>query len=209
MEKDTQNTNGFSEVFVNENGKKGVKLHDGKIVVPANYDEIVYVYDKFTADSRPYVAIKDGKFGLVKPDGKGTVVAPFVYDNISVMPDIPNHYLYKTNNSQQFGILSFYGCEITPCIIDSYSCNGQTIYFNSNNRRGLWQWVINELLEPIYDNIEVLDIEEPTLFTLNGEKGYVKVEDHSFIPESLRKTMDEDAWHDLLLECICDQYADF
>jgi hypothetical protein len=34
----------------------------------------------------------------------------------------------------------------------------------------------------------------------------VKVEDHSFIPASLKATMDEDAWHDLLLECICDEY---
>ena len=208
MQKETQNTNGFSEVFVNENGKMGVKLPDGKIVLPANYDEIAYTYSGFFADTRPYVAIKDGKFGLVKPDGKGTEVAPFVYDNIGAMPDIPNHFLYKKDNSQRFGILSFNGCEITPCIIDAYSCDGQTIYFRSGDRHGLWQWVIDELLEPIYDNIDVLDIDEPTLFTLNGEKGYVKVEDHSFIPESLKETMDEDAWHDLLLECICDQYID-
>lgn len=71
----------------------------------------------------------------------------------------------------------------------------------------LWQWVIDELLEPIYDDIEVLDIDEATLFTLNGEKGYVKVKDHSFIPASLERTMDEDSWHDLLLECFCDQYS--
>lgn len=61
---------------------------------------------------------------------------------------------------------------------------------------------------PIYDDIEVLDIDKPTLFTLNGEKGYVKVEDHSFIPESLKETMDEDAWHDMLIECFRDQYLD-
>ena len=51
--------------------------------------------------------------------------------------------------------------------------------------------------------------EKRTLFTLNGEKGYVKVEDHSFIPAILKATMDEDAWHDMLLECFCDQYLDF
>ena len=62
---------------------------------------------------------------------------------------------------------------------------------------------------PIYDDIVVLDIDEPTLFTLNGEKGYVKVEDHSFIPAILKATMAEDAWHDMLLECFCDQYLDF
>ena len=77
-----------------------------------------------------------------------------------------------------------------PCIIDTYQAYGQTVYFKSGDRYGLWQWVIDELLEPVYDEIEVLDIDEPTLFTLNGEKGYVKAEGHDFIPVSLEKTMD-------------------
>ena len=94
------------------------------------------------------------------------------------------------------------------CVIDSFRCEGQTVYFKSGDHHGLWQWAIGELLEPIYDDIKVFDFEEPTLFTLNGEKGYVKVEDHSFIPASMEKTMDPDDWHDLLLECICEQYND-
>lgn len=206
MQNDTLNTKGFSEVFTGENGKKGVKFSDGKVVVPALYDEIAYTYHDYIAAKRPYVVIKDDKFGLVRPDGKGTELTPFVYETIAVVPQIPNHFLYKKEKGNRFGIMAINGREITPCNLDSYSCNGQTVYFRSGNHHGLWQWVIDELLEPIYDDIEVLDIDEPTLFTLNGEKGYVKVEDHSFIPASLKATMDEDTWHDLLLECICDEY---
>ena len=208
MQNDTLNTKGFSKVFTDENGKKGVKLGNGKVVVPALYDEIAYTYDSFEADTRPYVAMKDGKYGLVLPDGKGTELTPFVYEIIASVPEIPNHFLYRKEEGNRFGIMAMDGREVTPCNLDSYSCDGQTVYFRSGEHHGLWQWVINELLEPIYDDIEVLDIDEPTLFTLNGEKGYVKVEDHGFIPASLKETMDEDTWHDMLIECFCDQYLD-
>ena len=208
MQNDTLNTKGFSKVFTGENGKMGVKLSNGKVVIPALYDEIAYTYHDYIAAKRPYVAIKDGKHGLVRPDGKGTELTPFVYEIIAAVPEIPNHFLYKKEKGECFGIMAMDGREVTPCNLDSFSCDGQTVYFRSGNHQGLWQWVIDELLEPIYDDIEVLDIDEPTLFTLNGEKGYVKVEDHSFIPASLESTMDEDSWHDLLLECFCDQYLD-
>ena len=77
-----ESKNNFSEVFTGENGKKGVKLNTGMIVVPALYDEIAYTYGGIFTDTRPYVAVKDGKFGLVSPDGKGTMLTPFVYDDI-------------------------------------------------------------------------------------------------------------------------------
>lgn len=205
MQNDEPQSN-YSEVFIGENGKKGAKLQNGQVVVPALYDEIAYTYGGIFTDSHPYVAAKDGKFGLVNPDGKGTELTPFVYDDIVAPQDILNHFLYKKDDSKRFGLLKCNGCEVTPCIIDSYSCNGQTVYFRSGEHQGLWQLEIDELLDPIYDEIEVLDIDKPMLFTLNGEKGYVKVEDHSFIPASLKETMDEDAWHDMLLECICDEY---
>ena len=209
MQNNNETKGNFSEVFVGENGKMGVKLPDGRVVVPDNYDEIAYTYSDFIWDTRPYVAIKDGKFGLVRPDGKGTEITPFIYDDIVVPEVFPNHYLYKKDGSERIGLLSYFGEEVTPCIIDAYGSNGQTVYYRSGEHEGLWQWVIGELLEPIYDKIEFVDDDEPILFTLNGEKGYVKVEDHSFIPQSLENTMDPDTWHDLLLECIFDQYDDF
>ena len=206
MQSNNKTKSNFSEVFIGENGKKGVKLPNGRVIIPANYDEFAYTYSDFIWDTRPYVAIKDGKYGLVRPDGKGTELTPFVYEIIAAVPEIPNHFLYKKEKGECFGIMAMDGREVTPCNLDAYSCDGQTVYFRSGNHQGLWQWVIDELLEPIYDDIEVLDIDEPTLFTLNGEKGYVKVEDHSFIPASMESTMDEDTWHDMLLECICDEY---
>ena len=211
MQNNNESKNNFSEVFIGENGKMGVKLGNGQVIVPALYDEIAYTYSDFIANTHPYVAIKDGKFGLLRPDGKGTEITPFVYDSI-IIPNAEsflNHFLYKKEKGERFGIMAMDGREITPCNLKSYSCDGQTVYFRSGNHQGLWQWVIDELLEPIYDKIEFVDDDEPILFTLNGEKGYVKAEDQSFIPQNLENTMDPDSWHDLLIECIFDQYDDF
>ena len=211
MENNNEPQNNFSEVFIGENGKKGVKLGNGQVIIPALYDEIAYTYSDFIANRHPYVAIKDGKFGLLRPDGKGTEITPFVYDRI-IIPNSEsflNHFLYKKDGSEQFGFLSLSGREVTPCIVDSFTSNGQSIYYRSGEHEGLWHTAIGVLLEPIYDKIEFVDDDEPILFTLNGEKGYVKAEDQSFIPQNLENTMDPDSWHDLLIECIFDQYDDF
>lgn len=230
LEDMTENKKNFTEVFVAENGKKGVKNPNGDIIVPANYDDIAYTYDYSVLKNYPYVCVRDGKKGLVAPDGKGTELTEFVYDDIALVEKyVGTCLLYWKGgnkqigvmanngkvcsiqtkcNSKQFGIMANNGKEITPCKLDMYSETGQTIYFKSGEHWGLWQMEIGELLEPIYDDIRVDDPDEPIVFTLDGKKGYVKVGENSFIPLSMEKAMGEDEWHDLLLECIHDQYID-
>ena len=199
----------FSEVFVGENGKKGVKNLEGSIIVPANYDEIAYTYGRMVHKGYPYVAIRDGKMGLVAPDGKGTELTDFVYDNISLFSSMPCGWLwYQKDGSKQFGIMTIDGKEVMPCKLDSYGVGCQTIYFDSGDRHGLLQAGIGVLLEPIYDDIEVEDPDSPIIFTLNGEKGYVRSTDGKFFPQSLSETMSEDEWDEILGDCVCDQYDD-
>lgn len=73
-----------------ENGKYGMKDHEGNILVHALYDFLrtPYVY---VDDLRmfPIIAEKDGKLGLILPDGNDTVVADFVYDDISLRDEPP------------------------------------------------------------------------------------------------------------------------
>lgn len=142
-------------------------------------------------------------------DGNGTELTESGYDDIEVLKGfVCACLLYRKNGSKQFGLMTNDGKEITPCNLDSYSTTCQTVYFQSGKHHGLWQIETGELLEPIYDNIEIDFPSEATIFTLNGVKGYVKVSDHSFIPQSMKDTMSDDEWHDLLLECIRDQYID-
>lgn len=79
----------FHEVF-EQNGKYGIKDYDGNVIVKPEYDFLrtCYVYvDDFVI--MPIIAEKEGKLGLVLPDEENTVVADFIYDNISLRDDYP------------------------------------------------------------------------------------------------------------------------
>lgn len=79
-----------------ENGKYGLKDWDGTIILPADYDFLrtpfVYVDDLL---SMPIIAEKNGKMGLVMPDGHETIVLPFEYDDISLREEEPWFELTK------------------------------------------------------------------------------------------------------------------
>ncbi len=85
----------FHEVY-EENGKFGIRTHDGEVILKAEYDFLrtpyVYVDDLRTM---PIIAEKNGKMGLVLSDGVGTVVLPFEYDNIALRDEEPWFELTK------------------------------------------------------------------------------------------------------------------
>ena len=85
----------YHEVF-EEDGRFGIKDHQGKILIPAHYDFLrtpyVYVDDLRTL---PVIAQRDGKMGLILPDGKETVVADFIYDDISLRDEPPYFEAWK------------------------------------------------------------------------------------------------------------------
>lgn len=94
----------FHEVY-EENGKYGLKDWDGTVTLPADYDFLrtpfVYVDDLL---SMPVIAERDGKMGLVMPDGKGTVVLPFEYDDISLRDEEPWFELTKGGKTTLWGL---------------------------------------------------------------------------------------------------------
>ncbi|MCH4147566.1 MAG: hypothetical protein LKG25_02120 [Prevotella sp.] len=79
----------YHEVF-EENGKFGIRDHKGNVLVQPLYDFLrtpyIYVDD---LRMMPIIAQKDGKMGLILPDGKDTVVADFIYDDISLRDESP------------------------------------------------------------------------------------------------------------------------
>lgn len=85
----------YHEVF-EEDGRFGIKDHQGNILIPAHYDFLrtpyVYVDDLRTL---PVIAQRDGKMGLILPDGKETVVAEFIYDDISLRDEPPYFEAWK------------------------------------------------------------------------------------------------------------------
>lgn len=79
----------YHEVF-EENGKFGMKDHQGNLMLSPTYDFLrtCYIYND-DLSIMPVIAEKDGKMGLVLPDGADTVVADFLYDEICLRDEYP------------------------------------------------------------------------------------------------------------------------
>jgi len=79
----------FHTIF-EEIGKFGMKDYEGNILVHALYDFLrtpyVYVDDLCMM---PIIAEKNGKMGLILPDGKDTIIADFIYDDIQLRDEPP------------------------------------------------------------------------------------------------------------------------
>lgn len=85
----------YHEVIEKE-GKFGVVDHDGNVLLTPKYDFLrtCYVYvDDFVA--MPIIAQLNGKMGLVLPDGKDTIVAPFQYDSIMLRDEAPHFEVHR------------------------------------------------------------------------------------------------------------------
>ena len=71
-------------------GKFGINDCDGNVLVSAKYDFLrryyTYVDDLCLM---PIIAQRDGKMGLSLPDGHDTIVADFIYDDISLRDEYP------------------------------------------------------------------------------------------------------------------------
>lgn len=79
----------YHDIF-EQDGKFGMRDHKGKVLISPKYDYLrtCYVYlDDLSL--MPVIAQKDGMMGLVLPDGKDTVVAGFIYDDIALRDEPP------------------------------------------------------------------------------------------------------------------------
>lgn len=190
----------FTRIIESPDGKKGMAGPAGKVLIPAVFDEVAYTFDTSFIKLPAVPCVKSGKCALVKTDGTGENITPFDYD---IIKDIPGCYLYAKNGSKNFGIMTRDGKELMPCILDSYTepCNG-VLYFTSGSLHGMWHQEFGILLQPIYDNIEFVEMGEPLLFTKNGVVGYVDF-DGNFVPKAeVDAITDEDEKHDRLMEFL-------
>jgi hypothetical protein len=96
----------YHEVF-EENGKFGMKNHNGEIMLSPQYDFLrtCYIYmDDLSI--MPVIAEKNGKMGLVLPDGKDTIVADFLYDEICLRDEYP---YFEATKDMVSGVIDKFG----------------------------------------------------------------------------------------------------
>ena len=150
-----------------ENGCTGVKDIFGEVLVPAMFDDITVVFSDVNRHFALPV-IKNGKYGLVKPDGKGTMAAECIYDNIHFEGCC--HYLAKDGKQ---GMYDACGNEIIPVSADKvFEPWNDLIVFESDGKFGFAMFGSGVVTMAEYDAYE-MDANEDLVVTLNGKKGYL------------------------------------
>lgn len=199
----------FTTVFVGADGKKGLRHADGRVLIPAIYDEIGYTYDCLFMTLPVLPAVKNGKCGLVKCDGTGASITDFCYDSIGLVPFNSQVFYYRKGGSLAFGLLQMTGKELYPCIIDEcYEPMQTCMIFRCGDYYGLYD-LVDRVVMPMFDNIEWVDENEPLKFTLNGILGYLD-RDFKFVPKSeVDAIEDEDERYDCMLEFLTGEVDDF
>ncbi len=146
------------DTIYEENGKYGTKDATGKVLLPAQYDGIGELCHKIYCGDIPRVAKMNGKAGLVKPDGSGIALTPFIYDSISYMLIEP---YYKVKKDGKLGIIGKDGHVIAPCIMDEIIYpTGRCVVIRCGKKYGLVdRGVNNHYIAPQYDSIEFVDME--------------------------------------------------
>jgi hypothetical protein len=185
-----------------ENGLVGLRNANGEIMVPCGDYNFIHGCD-YWDDTSFAIASRNGSYGLVKRDGKGTVITPFNYRNIDRWDYVTN----AVHADQRYNI--HIGYKETDRIVNDLIVNGEVIVssadFISDFERGgfiywdeeknkygflgvYWDWI---LTEPIFDRIRVNDEQPYFTFVKKGEEG-VLTTDKEFIPLEKWNSMTDD-----------------
>ncbi len=156
-----------------ENGKMGMKNNVfGTVLIPPIYDEIPHIVAK-----RYYaVAINENKYGIVKADGKGTIIFPFIYDFICELSADYYVGVYCVTLNGKQGIVSV--CrDITRTEVEpeydliEHIWDSHFTLLKKDNKCGLWSY--DHFIPPIYDDVFVPEVLGWVMVKKDGEWGYI------------------------------------
>lgn len=164
-----------------ENGKIGIKNVTGEIMVPAQFDEVDTLREYNYCDihycpplSKLYCAAKNGKFALIVGDGSGRNITEFKYAGLRTTPY--GFCLYYNDCDEVFGLLSNFGEELTPCVIDAYYFpTDGCVVFRRGEQYGMYHFEWHLYIPPEYDDIYAVGVGEEIQMTKDGVPGYYKM----------------------------------
>lgn len=134
-------------------GRYGVyhDLLDAELI-PAIYDELTSIAS--VGDTTTYIAKHDGKYGIVKADGLGTVMHPFTCDSITPCSEHIDLCTFSRDGKMGLIQVGYDRCiELLPPIYDSLEEYPQTPYILlcKDGKVGLYGATLP--IPPIYDGI--------------------------------------------------------
>ena len=177
-----------------ENGKFGLKDAAGKVLIPAIYDSIGFTFHDDFMDRLVAVQLGD-KAGLVTPDGKGTPITQFEYDDINLVgsPTCPYEEFYLMSKGDKCGLFDVHGGTCIPMGADEiFEPHYDTIPYVKDGKYGFNSISIGTTTDAIYDDYEYE--EEHLAVIKDGERGYIDIEGQ-FTTDPEKKYFNCIDWH--------------
>ena len=184
----------WMDYIVEENGcEKLVNIKD-EVLVPPLYEHLGECCGRVNKKDFPVSAMRDGLWGLVLPDGKGTVVANFEFDTIERFDR-----MFVVSKSGRKGVVDRKGKVLVPCIMDDVLF--RIIFFEGDESNRTWYddcmlelcqegksgvlTMDGVYVKPSYDEIlfsEIMEADEALGAVLDGRDGCVSV-DGKLVPD--------------------------
>lgn len=201
-QREFENQFNWMDIPFEENGLYGLKDFKGDIIIPARYDDFTELHHYLNQiDADVSVVVKNGKMGLVRRY-TGEELTSIDYDFIE-NKQWTYLYYFRKDGCKALGILNKDGKEMVPCIMD-WACawtNYAGFPFKSGDKYGYYSDVFDFYVPPIYDDIQIPDLDTPIIFIIDGIEGSISSEGVFYTKEELKRMEEEDleAFEDLEL----------
>lgn len=178
MYMDFCNSYSWEAYCFSDNGKHGIKSADGRVLVPAQYEDL-HFYPMFAERINLVAACKGGKWAAVKADGSGEAVTPFEYDSIAPVGG-SLIAASKDGKSAYIDTNDLNGPRTTPFHFDQIVLQGDCLFMNGwsifkkDGRYGVTDGT--DYSEPAFDQIDYITPDTFIEGTLNGVTGYLDIE---------------------------------
>ena len=190
-----------SVVKVRKNHKFGLVDHNGKVLIPVEYEDIesdIPLYENtenkvsYLASSRLW-AKKDGKYGYL--DEYGAVVIPFIYDGAKTF----SGFMAAVKKGDKWGFINATGEEKLPFIYDEAEVFYQGKWLSSIlclvKKDGKWGYINTEgtiIIPFAYDELDDFGADDYCAAKKNGKWGYIDKNNKVIIPFIYDEVEDSD-----------------
>ena len=189
----------WPEPIFEENSHKGLRDILGNVLVPPIYDGFAELDWHLILHLEIAIAEKNGLYGIVKANGKGTALSSFDYDEIQLL-HIHGLFLVHRPGDTRRSILDEFGNLIVPNMVDQIvECTVSRVVYKGGDKYGAvminsnpWSGVYSAFA-PKFDSIKDSGPDSFVEFELDGESGYLSDDlEHRFVTKDEYDNLEED-----------------
>lgn len=163
----------WSDQEFTENGKYGLMDCFGEVLIPALYDETWFRTNYFVSREKPVACRRENKWGMVMPDGIGTIAAAFLYDNIFLEEYYSMWSFIIVVVEGKYGFIDIKGNPLTPVDIDEIFQPANDMGKVRKAEKYGFIYYNGDYIEPAYEEIAFSDADRLYHVKHDGRWGYV------------------------------------